>query len=134
MIRRCLALAAALAVGAALAPSPADAAISDGGTYGSRSWGAARVDIDLVSGGQWIGWWLDDIDPPADGYCVRLYVEVLAPDPDAGWRLLATSCGPAVSGAANMLTAPGFGPIGPTVRVVRGWWGGTNFSLFNSMV
>lgn len=131
-MRRLLVVAVlALAV---LTPARAEASTADGGTYGSRSWGAAGVDIDLVSGGQWIGWWLDDIDPPADGYCVRLWVQVLAGQPNAGWRLLATSCGPAVSGAANMLTTPGFGSISPTVRVTRGGFSGTSFDLFNSMV
>lgn len=134
MIRR-LALAVVLAAGAALAPTPADAAISDTGTYSAASWGAASVDIDSAGGGQWIAWWLDDIDPPSDGYCVRLYVQVLQPDPDAGWRALATSCGPAVSGSADMLTQPGYGPISPTVKVIRGNWPGNRyFTLYNSTV
>lgn len=130
-----LVLAAVLAVGAALVPARADAGISDTGTCKSASWGSACVDIDLTGGGQWISWWLDDIDPPADGYCVRLWVQVLQPDPDAGWRAVAVSCGAPVSGSANMLTQPGYGPISDTVRVTRGNWPGANyFSLFNSMV
>lgn len=119
----------------AATPAPADAAISDTGTCKSASWGSACVDIDLTGGGQWISWWLDDIDPPADGYCVSLYVQVLQPDPDAGWRAVATSCGPAVSGSADMLTQPGYGPISSTVKVIRGNWPGNRyFTLYNSMV
>lgn len=34
-----------------------------------------------------------------------------------------------------MLTAPGFGTIGPTVRITRGGWpGAASFDIFNSMV
>lgn len=134
MSRR-LALAVVLAAAAALVPAPADAAVSDTGTCKSATWGQACVDIDLYGGQQRIDWWLDDIDPPADGYCVRLYVQVLQPDPDAGWRHLATSCGPPAQGSLNMLTQPGYGPIGDTVRVIRGTWPGVNwFSVSNSMV
>lgn len=134
MMRR-LILAAALALAAvAGVPPGADASTDDLGTYGARSWGAAVVDIDIVAGGQRISYWLDDIDPPADGYCVRLYVYVLAGQPNAGWRHLATSCGPPTQAVLNITATPGYGNIDATVRVVRGTWGGSYFSIFNSMV